>query len=70
MMVDGILQCSNLYNVKGSKVLTVVSNDEGNIFDQRLFELELAKHGIQSIRATFEDMMVNLDRDTVNGKLT
>lgn len=45
----------------------VVSDFEGNIFDQRYLEIAIAKHGILSVRATFPDLIKDMHLDETTG---
>ena len=58
-IAEAISKCFLEYNrtsIKSPVCLFLVTENEGNIFDQRFLEYELEKHGIGSIRRTFKEM--------------
>lgn len=49
--------------------MTVIAENDRNIYDQRYYQFELSKVGINTLRVTFEDMKKSLRLDTTTGQL-
>lgn len=52
--MEAIQTCVDAYGVENAVVVMVVSEFEGNSYDQRFVELELNKRGTRVLRLTFE----------------
>ncbi|EGR32884.1 hypothetical protein IMG5_067890 [Ichthyophthirius multifiliis] len=64
MVVEALFQAFQLYNNPKSQILIVVSEFEGNIYDQRYLEYQLAKkYGILAKRRTFQELIKQVHVD-------
>eukprot|EP01016_Furgasonia_blochmanni_P049189 TRINITY_DN743_c0_g1_i10.p2 TRINITY_DN743_c0_g1~~TRINITY_DN743_c0_g1_i10.p2 ORF type:complete len:350 (+),score=103.82 TRINITY_DN743_c0_g1_i10:1193-2242(+) len=70
LITEAIEKAHKIYNKEKSKVLFVVDDFEGNLFDQRSLESSLLERGVECLRRSFSKIKDTLVVDPTTGILT